>query len=538
MVSECLFHPLLRGCLGFLSPPKDFLAVCHINVLVYPHIGTFALDKIYKSPFPMRRTTLCLNLFFLAISLAAQAPFTEKQYAWQVEKNLVYGTAVNYLGLTDTLTLDLYKPLSPDTSRPLLVLVHGGSWLGGCKEDMAWLCAEMAARGYVTATVNYRKGWHKANFVANPINPGVFPGGNSLYATDTSEIIRAIYRGMQDVKGAIRWLKARVYADSTCNHAVLVGGESAGAFVALAVGLLDRPIEKPVACYGLLDAPTPGSNLANSYTLNCINQTPTLPPGALARPDLGSVDGALNLNGHDASVLGVVSFYGGLPSEAFAKNWLDGPQPALYLYHQTCDGIVPLQYGKPMFPISAYCNLGFTPWHYTLPFIFGNGAIATKVAALPAPPPVLTELFSCNAFDSNLALFECIRFNDNGSYHWVINRAQRAEKIAGFFSPMVAAKLGSPPCLVSAGEPDWARGFRLAPNPFSATPPVFFCENAPSGPVRLSLSDAQGRLLWQQTRMLVSGANVLAWQTDVTPGLYYLQVMHQEGTAVRKLIKH
>ena len=483
----------------------------------------------------MRKPILCLLLTGLTFALCAQAPFTQKQYAWQVEKNLVYGAAVNYLGLTDTLTLDLYKPFSADTARPLLVLVHGGAWLGGCKEDMAWMCEEMAARGYVVATVNYRKGWHKAFYVPNPAQAADV---NALYAADSLEIIRAIYRGMQDVKGAIRWLKARVYADSTCNHAVLVGGESAGAFVALATGLLDRPVEKPAACITLPDAPVPAGNLVNKYTLNCLPQTPALPPGALVRPDLGPVDGTLNLNGHDASVLGVVSFFGGLPSQAFAENWFDGPnQPALYLFHQTCDGVVPFGYSIPYYPLSAFCNLGFTPWHYNYPRVFGNGAIAAKVNALPAPPPMLTEFFNCNAFDSNLALFECIRFNDNGSYHWVINRAQRAEKIAGFFSPMVAARLGSPPCLVSAGEPDRAAGFRLSPNPFRETAPVFFCEKPPVGPVRLSLSDAQGRLVWQEMRVLGAGANVLPWGSDLSPGLYYLQISDERTGVVLKVVK-
>jgi acetyl esterase/lipase len=481
---------------------------------------------------------LCFLLSLFAGALFAQAPFTEKQYAWQVEKDLVYGIATNYLGLPDTLTLDLYKPLNADIARPLLVLVHGGSWLGGCKEDMAWFCEEMAARGYVTATVNYRKGWHKAEYAANPINPGVFPGGNSLYAADSLEIIRAIYRGMQDVKGAIRWLKARVYTDSTCNHAVLVGGESAGAFVALAVGLLDRPVEKPAACGALPAAPVPGSNLANSFTVDCISRAPALPPGALARPDLGSIDGTLNQNGFDASVIGVASFYGGVPSQAFADNWLEGPNnPALYLYHQTCDGIVPLQYGKPMFVISAYCNLGFTPWHDKLPFIFGNGAIATKVAVLPSPPPLLTEFFNCNAFDPNFALFECIRFNDNGSYHWVINQPLRAEKIAGFFSPIVAAKLVGPPCLVATTAPDWAAGFRVAPNPFEHTPPTLYCTQAPPDAVRLRVLDQHGHLLWQETRTLVSGPNPLNWGAAAPPGLYYLQVATRAGTAVWKVVK-
>ncbi|MFN0014813.1 MAG: hypothetical protein ACKVU2_09725 [Saprospiraceae bacterium] len=485
----------------------------------------------------MRLFLLFLLNTVAVASLCAQVPFAEKKYAWQVEKNLVYGNATNYLGLTDTLTLDLYKPTNTDTARPLLVLVHGGSWLGGCKEDMAWLCEEMAARGYVTATVNYRKGWHKAEYVPTPINPAVFPGGNSLYAADTSEIIRAIYRGMQDVKGAIRWLKARVYADSTCNHAVLVGGESAGAFVSLAVGLLDREVEKPESCLGLSDAPKPGSNLANSFTLNCINQTPALPPNALVRPDLGPVRGILNLNGHDASVLGVISFYGGLPSEAFAKNWLDGALPALYLYHQTCDGIVPHQYGKPMFPISAFCNLGFTPWHYTLPFVFGNGAIGIKAAALPAPPPLLAEYFFCNAFDPNFALFECIRFNDNGSYHWVINRALRAEKIAAFFSPIVAPKLNSQPCLVDTGEPDWAKSVRLAPNPFLGAHTMLFCEKPLEELVQLRFTDAHGRLLWQDRRMLAVGPNSLPLDSDLPSGLYYLRVSDKRNSILLKAVK-
>lgn len=483
----------------------------------------------------MRKPILCLLLISPAFALFAQAPFTQKQYAWQVEKNLVYGAAVNYLGLTDTLTLDLYKPLSADTARPLLVLIHGGAWLGGCKEDMAWMCEEMAARGYVVATVNYRKGWHKAFYVPNPAQAADV---NALYAADSLEIIRAIYRGMQDVKGAIRWLKARVYADSTCNHAVLVGGESAGAFVALATGLLDRAVEKPAACAALPDAPVPAGNLVNKYTLNCLPQTPALPPGALIRPDLGPVDGTLNLNGHDASVLGIVSFYGGLPSQAFAENWFDGPnQPALYLFHQTCDGVVPYGYGIPYYPLSAFCNLGFTPWHYNYPRVFGNGAIAAKAAALPAPPPMLTEFFNCNAFDSNLALFECIRFNDNGSYHWVINRAQRTEKIAAFFSPMLAARLGSPPCLVSAGEPEWAAGFRLSPNPFRETAPVLFCEKPPAGPVRLSLSDAQGRLVWQEMRVLGAGANLLPLGLELPPGLYFLQISDEQTGVVLKAVK-
>ncbi|TNE69573.1 MAG: T9SS type A sorting domain-containing protein [Bacteroidetes bacterium] len=482
----------------------------------------------------MRLILILLSIPALTI---AQAPYTEVQYSWQVETDLVYGTATNYLGQTDTLTLDLYTPDSQDSSRPLLVLIHGGAWLSGCKEDMAWFCTEMASRGYTVATINYRKGWHKDNYVPNPANPAVFPGGNCLYPADSLEIIRAIYRGMQDAKGAIRWLKARVYAGPDCKRAVLVGGESAGAFLALATGLLDRPAEKPVACSAQPDAPTPGSNLSNCYATDCILQEYPVSAGALARPDLGPVEGELNLNGFDASVDGVISFFGGLPSEAFASEWLQGPDtPALYLYHQTCDGIVPFQYGKPFGVLSNYCNLGATPWHYEYPFVYGNGALAGYLNTLPAPPPYQTDFLTCNSFNPALALFECIRYNDNGSYHYPHNRPERAEKIAAFFSPVVSTLLAGPPCTSSTAEPAWASGIRPAPNPFTDQV-MMQCNAVPDGPVQVAVLDARGSLLLEQRISLHTGNNPLPWNAGWAPGLYYVRLSGSDGTVLWKVVR-
>ena len=483
------------------------------------------------------KTHLALPVIYLAAqALCAQAPFTEKKYGWSVEKNMVYGAAVDYTGQTDTLTLDLYKPLNSDTARPLLILAHGGSWLSGCKENMAWLCQEMAERGYVAATVNYRKGWHKDDYVPTPINPGIFEGGNCLYPADSMEILRAIYRGMQDLKGAIRWLKARVYADSSCNHAVLVGGESAGAFLALAAGLLDQPGEKPPACGDLPDAPPPGSNLSNCAAKNCFLQTLNLPPGALARPDLGPVEGTLNQNGFNAHVDGIISFYGGVPESAGIQNWIQGADtPAIYLYHQTCDGVVPFLYSQPYAIISGYCNLGFTPWHYNTPHIYGNGAIAGYLAALPHPPLFSTDFLPCDAFNPGLAVFECPRYFNNGSYHYTHNPPERAANIAAFFSPVITAKLGSPPCLVPVASPGWTTGLTLAPNPFGLQP-VLYCDTPPDGPMHLTWSDAQGRVRGQERRLFSAGANPLQWDATLPAGIYYLRLAGKQGAAVWKMV--
>ncbi|MCY7327486.1 MAG: carboxylesterase family protein, partial [Saprospiraceae bacterium] len=49
-----------------------------------------------------------------------------------------------------------------DTCRPLSILMHGGAFVVGTKEDgnMVSLAQEIAARGYVVASINYRLGWH------------------------------------------------------------------------------------------------------------------------------------------------------------------------------------------------------------------------------------------------------------------------------------------------------------------------------------------------------------------------------------------
>jgi len=470
--------------------------------------------------------------------LAAQAPYTSKQYGWRIEKDLEYGVAPNYAGIPTTLLLDLYKPVGDhNPQRPILVLVHGGSWLGGCKDDpnagIVVIAKEMAQRGYLVASVNYRLGWHKSGTsIPNPFSDGA--AGATLYAADSSELIRALYRGQQDVKGAIRWLKARAALDSTCSERVLVGGESAGGFVALAVGFLDRDAEKPVSCLALPDAPPPAANVTNSYSLNCTLQIINPAGTALQRPDLGPVEGTLNLNGHDANVKGVLNLFGGVPFEAGANNWLQGPDtPAVYFYHQTCDGVVPFGGGIPFSTISQYCNLGFTPWHTNYLHTFGSGALAAVFQTNPNPTPFTIDFEDCPAFNPALALFECIRYSQNGAYHYTANPVPRSQKIADFFSPMVST--GN--CFtVGSKEPGTVLQAQSSPNPFNQRLSVFLAD-APKEEAMITLTDLSGRLIWTSTRVLQNGENVLLEQNQLPAGWYALQIRSNGGAGVWKVLK-
>lgn len=483
----------------------------------------------------MKKIGTLLALCCCVSLLSAQLSYTAKQFGWRVETDLEYGVDINYAGTPTSLTLDLYKPLGDNNPRrPLMVLVHGGAWLTGCKEHVAWLAIELAQRGYVVASVNYRKGWHKAASVDKPgPNAQDYPS-NCLYAADSMELIRAIYRGQQDVKGAIRWLKARTAIDSTCNQKVLVGGESAGAFLSLAVGLLDRPEEKPSSCLALPNAPTPAPNVSNCFDQDCAFQIIQPSGAALERPDLGPVDGTLNLNGYDNHVLGVASFFGGVPYEALPNNWLQGPDtPAIYLYHQTCDGVVPFGYEQPMFVLSKYCNLGYTPWHTNYMHVFGNGSISAALQSLPNPPLYTTDFLACDAFNPALALFECLRFADNGTYHFSHNQPQRAQKVADFFSPVID---GAGCYAVSTKEPAETLEAQVSPNPFGQRLSVYL-EHAPDDEARIIISDVSGKTVWSASRKLGIGENILFEHNQLPPGFYALEIRSKGGVGVWKLVK-
>jgi acetyl esterase/lipase len=56
------------------------------------------------------------------------------------------------------LKLDLYLPKNRPGLKPAVIVVHGGGWLKGSKEQFRPMAIELARRGFVAATVEYRLG--------------------------------------------------------------------------------------------------------------------------------------------------------------------------------------------------------------------------------------------------------------------------------------------------------------------------------------------------------------------------------------------
>jgi acetyl esterase/lipase len=79
-------------------------------------------------------------------SESKQAPAT-----YQFTKDVVYRTINN-----TSLNLDIYQPNSTEGLFPALVVVHGGGWVSGDKNEIAEFNQYMVARGWVVFALNYR----------------------------------------------------------------------------------------------------------------------------------------------------------------------------------------------------------------------------------------------------------------------------------------------------------------------------------------------------------------------------------------------
>ena len=185
-------------------------------------------------------------LLFLAALLLAMPRFATAQLApidtiggryyrpiftdAKVTSNVPYGSATTAIGTTQQLLMDIYEPKDDTVKRrPLIIFAHQGGFLTGSNTDayMVAICTRMARLGYVTASIEYRLGFT---------------------AYDTTNIAQAAIRGMQDLRAAVRFFRKDAATTKTYrvySNYIAVGGSSAGAFMALETGYLDKASEVP-----------------------------------------------------------------------------------------------------------------------------------------------------------------------------------------------------------------------------------------------------------------------------------------------------
>jgi acetyl esterase/lipase len=122
------------------------------------------------------------------------------------EKDIVYTMLPKTPFGKRELHLDLFRPKKAG-KYPLLILVHGGGWRSGNKVLEVPMAQQIAARGYVTACVEYR------------LSP------EALYPA-----------GVYDIKAAIRFLRSNAKKYAIDPDHIAISGTSAGGQLAALIG--------------------------------------------------------------------------------------------------------------------------------------------------------------------------------------------------------------------------------------------------------------------------------------------------------------
>lgn len=272
----------------------------------------------------------------LALGLAVSASYGAERYKdrmfdVKVEKNVVYASNVLHLSILSSLStamtklvgdgravtlydnetdmapidlhMDIYTPKGDTEKKRAAVLVmHGGAFAAGSKDDMeqqsVTYCDSLAARGFVAIAVQYRLG------ITATLE-------NKVLTIDSLNFSRTVYRGIQDVRAAIRYVRSKASDLGIDKDRIYLLGNSAGAILALENIYMNDPAE--------------------------------IPPVANEAPDLGALD-QYGVEGESSEANAAVALWGGVHDPSIIG---ETASPVL-LVHGTADSTVLFKTGRPL----------------------------------------------------------------------------------------------------------------------------------------------------------------------------------------------
>ncbi len=227
----------------------------------------------------------------------------------QVTYSQPYGSNVDAFGLETTLEFDFYEGVgNSDEQRPLLIVAHGGFFLGGSNdgEDVVPMCEDFAKMGYAVASISYRIG------IVN-------------FLDVENELVKAVWRGVHDSRAAVRYFRKSVAEDGNPwgidTERMFLGGVSAGGFIALHHAYVDEDSEIPTN----------------------IDQT----QAGLQ----GGIEGESGNPGYASTVSGIFNVCGAIKD----ADWMAAGDVPVVSVHGTDDGTVPYGFGQVMlsgFPVT------------------------------------------------------------------------------------------------------------------------------------------------------------------------------------------
>ncbi len=222
------------------------------------------------------------------------------------------------------LNMDIFKPADDVAiNRAAVIVAHGGAFVAGSKDDSQksiGYCSSLAARGFVTASIQYRLGVTLTD-EGDEIPTDAFTLANDLLDNDSKykmtidadNYARAVYRGVQDINAAVRYLRANATKYGIDPERIYVLGNSAGAIMSI----------ENIYTNDQKDFPSE-INKADAYELGDLN-------------DYGE-------QSVDAHANGAVALWGATHDPSTLRH----NKTPIFLAHGTSDGTVLYGTGKPM----------------------------------------------------------------------------------------------------------------------------------------------------------------------------------------------
>lgn len=215
----------------------------------------------------------------------------------KVTKDIHYGSNVTQGGKHIGLYLDFYEPDDDkEQNRPLIILAHGGYFLGGNKSNFALEATELAGAGYAVASINYR----------------LIDVENS---DDASE--RAVIDAISDMKAAVRFFRkddSEVGKYRIDSDRIFIGGYSAGAITAVH--------------YAYVNTAEEVVKMGGKDLLEYVEET-------------GGFNGNSGNEGYSSKISGVINISGSI----YSADFMDKDDPPIYSVHGDVDDIVPYKKG-------------------------------------------------------------------------------------------------------------------------------------------------------------------------------------------------
>jgi hypothetical protein len=432
----------------------------------------------------MKKITILFSCLIIS-SISAQSPCETGRYASDIFSNftttsdIVYGQNTSYTGSNTTLKLDVYEPTGDtEINRPLILFVHGGSFIGGTKTDgdMVAMCQRFARKGYVTASIDYRLGF--------------FP-------FDSANAVKAVVRATQDLRAAIRFFYKDKQTTNTykidTSH-IFIGGSSAGAITALHVGYLNEVCEI--------------SDYLNQTTID----------------QLGGLEGSSGNPGYSSTVQGILNGCGALAR----YSWLEAGNIPVASVHGTNDGTVKY-------------NRGVVNPGVPLMYLDGSRMIHERACAVGVENQVYTFLgaphvpYAGNAayMDTTVNFFRDFLIKQLGCTDAIIQAENSPAQAVNLYAVNYCD--GSPVdevCPTSSLTEENLFSAIIYPNPSNRS--IQIIPNL-SGNYSVEIGDYSGRILLTSTNNdSICEMNI----SSLTAGNYFVKVNSGAYSQTQKLIKY